>query len=221
MPKILTRKSRNRLKGYDYSQSNHYSVTICSNNRKEWFGEIKNNEMILNNYGKICQQHLLNLPDYYKNIKIDTHIIMPNHVHAIVVIDNHNSDKLINIGNGQALGLSLHNPSLHNQNISLSKIIRDFKSFSSREINKIIYRNQACRDKVCRDKAKPCPILFKWQRSFHDHIIRNDKSLNKIREYIRNNPATWDNDENNVNNYKITGQASFDRLRTSCLTPTG
>jgi len=159
--------------------------------------------MILNLYGKICQQHLLNLPDYYKNIKIDTYIIMPNHVHVIIVIDNHNSDKLMNIDSGQALGLSLHNISIHNQNISLSKIMRDFKSFSSREINKIICKDKICMDKICRDKAKPCPISFKWQRSFHDHIIRNEKSLQKIREYIINNPVTWEKDENNISSLEV------------------
>ena len=56
MPKTLTRKSKIRLKGYDYSQTNHYFVTICTNNRTEWFGKIKNNEMVLNNYGNIIKQ---------------------------------------------------------------------------------------------------------------------------------------------------------------------
>lgn len=208
MKKIMNFKTRKptRLKEYDYSRNGYYCITVCTYNRGELFGRIKNKRIILNKYGKICQQHLLNLPDYYKNIKIDTHIIMPNHIHAIIVIDNHNSDKLIN--KGQALGLSLHNLSVHNQNISLSKIMRDFKSFSSREINKII-----CKDKACRDKAKPCPILFKWQRSFHDHIIRNDKSLNNIRKYIKNNPAAWGDDENNIKNCKLKDK--------TCLAPTG
>jgi putative transposase len=143
--------------------------------------------MILNRYGEICQENLLGLPKYHNVIEIDTFKIMPNHVHVVIVI--HKNDTLLS--NGQALGLSLHN-----QHISLSKIMRDFKSFSSREINKII----------CKDNAKPCPILFKWQRSFYDHVIRNDKSLNKIREYIINNPINWANDEENIN--CLTNQCS-------------
>jgi len=55
----------------------------------------------------------------------------------------------------------------------------------------------------CRDKAKPCPISFKWQRSFHDHIIRNEKSLQKISEYIINNPVTWEKDENNISSLEV------------------
>ena len=205
MSKILTRKSQTRLKGYDYSQSNYYFITTCAENHKEWFGKIKNNEMVLNSHGQICRQHLENLPNYYNNIEIGTFIIMPNHVHAIIIIGNHNSNKLSDIGNGQALGLSLHNLSLHNlslhnlslhnQNKSLSKIIGDFKSFSSREINKNIKTTETCRDKP---KACPKQIPFKWQRSFYDHITRNEKSLQKIREYIISNPANWADDEENI-----------------------
>ena len=187
MTKVMTRKSGNRLKGHDYSQPNYYYITTCTENRREWFGKIYNNEMILNRCGEICQEKLLGLPKRHNTIEIDTYKIMPNHVHAIIIINK--NDGLLS--NGQALGLSLHN-----QHISLSKIMRDFKSFSCREINKI----------MCRDKAKPCPIRFKWQRSFYDHIIRNDKSLNNIRKYIVNNPATWAEDEENIN--CITNQSS-------------
>ena len=173
MTKILTRKANIRLSGYDYTRSNHYYVTACTENKREWFGEIKNNEMILNSYGKICLEHLQNLPVYYKNIKIDTFVIMPNHFHAIIIMQNNQINH-----SGQALGLSLH----ISQNKSLSKINGDYKSFSSREINKITDNGHK----------------FKWQRSFYDHIIRNEKSLRKIREYITNNPVAWAEDEENI-----------------------
>ena len=113
------------------------------------------------------------ISDNHKNVFIDTYVIMPNHVHAIIAIDV-SVNKLFS--KGQALGLSLHK--------TLSKIICDFKSFASRKINKIIENNEK----------------FKWQRSFYDHIIRNDKSLSNVRRYIMDNPKRWDRDENNIQN---------------------
>lgn len=77
-----------RLKGYDYSQSGLYFVTICTKDRVNIFGEIVDGEIILNDYGLIAQKQLIDLPDYFPNIKIDTFCIMPNHIHGIIVIDN-------------------------------------------------------------------------------------------------------------------------------------
>ena len=94
----MTRKSGNRLKGYDYSLSNYYYITTCTENRREWFGKIYNNEMILNRYGEICQEKLLGLPKYHKTIEIDTFKIMPNHAHVIIIINK--NDALLS--NGQA-----------------------------------------------------------------------------------------------------------------------
>ena len=177
MTKILTRKSRNRLKEYDYSQTNHYFVTICGNNRKEWFGEIKNNEMTLNNYGNIIKQKWEWLPQQYSYIGLDEYIIMPNHLHGILIINKRT---------GRDLSLQIKIK-------SLSSLIGAFKTTSS----KLIHQNGLSD--------------FTWRRSFYDHIIRNDKSLHNIREYIRNNPATWDNDEENIN--CITTQSSGFCLR--------
>ena len=170
MTKILTRKSKIRLEEYDYSQTNHYSVTICSNKRKECFGEIKNNEMILNNYGSIIKQKWEWLPQQYPYVELDEYIIMPNHLHGILIINN-------SIRTGHDLSLHKIKP--------LSSLIGAFKTTSSKLI-----RQNGLSD-------------FAWQRSFHDHIIRNEKSLDSIREYIVNNPTTWDNDKNNVNSLKV------------------
>ncbi|MFH1799184.1 MAG: transposase [Candidatus Omnitrophota bacterium] len=174
------RKSHNRLQGYNYSQPNYYFVTTCVENKREWFGKILNNEMILNSYGKIVLKHLEELPGRYKNIDLDTFVVMPNHVHAIVIIVCDN--KLP--GNSQVC--RDRRARLYDQKKSLSKIIGDVKSFSSREINKIT----------------PVQNKFKWQRSFYDHVIRNEQSLQKIREYIINNPANWADDDENTNKTK-------------------
>ena len=164
MTKTLTRKSRNRLEGYDYSQTNYYYVTICTGNRKELFGKIENNQMLLNYHGQVVKQQWQWLEKQYSYIELDEYVVMPNHIHGILIINKRTG-----------LDLSLHKIK------SLSSLIGAFKTTSS----KLIHQNGLSD--------------FAWQRSFHDHIIRNDKSLNKIRKYIINNPATWDNDENNIN----------------------
>ena len=78
----------NRWPGYDYSQSGLYFITIVTHHRIEWFGRVVNGEMILNQYGRIARDCWLDLPNHYPNCKLDEFVIMPNHVHGIVVIDN-------------------------------------------------------------------------------------------------------------------------------------
>lgn len=139
-----------RLHGYDYSQNGYYFVTICVFDMDHVFGHIFDGEMQLNIFGKITKQCLFDLPNHYSNCFIDEMIIMPNHVHGIIVIDND-------------ITVKRH---------GLSEMIRAFKTFSARKINKE-YPN----------------IGFKWHKSFNDRIIRNEKELYAIRQYIKNNPT--------------------------------
>ena len=123
--------------------------------------------MVLNEYGNIVSAFWDDLPSHYPNIKTDECVVMPNHVHGIIVIDN-------NAGNGLKPFPTQH---------GLSEIMRGFKTFSSRKINEIISSE----------------TKFQWQKSFYDHVIRNEKSLNCVREYITINPARWDLDIENRN----------------------
>jgi len=108
-----------RLKNYDYSQNGYYFVTICTKHRFHHFGVIKNGKMVLNRYGKIVQKCWDDLPNHYWNCKLDAFIIMPDHIHGIVVIDNNS------------------NCTIKTNKYPLSEIIRGFKTFSSRKINDI------------------------------------------------------------------------------------
>jgi REP element-mobilizing transposase RayT len=163
MNTYLQRKAT-RLKGYDYSQSGYYYVTLCTKNREHIFGDITNNEIILNQCGNIAKNSWGDLPNHHKNIQLDAFVIMPNHIHGIMIINNP-------VGNRPACSVY--------ENNNLSIIIGSYKSTVTKQINRI-------------DNT-----VFQWQRSFHDHIIRAEDSLKNIREYIVNNPLTWDNDVNN------------------------
>ena len=170
-----------RLKGYDYSQPGAYFVTICIWNRGCVFGEIENAEMNLNEYGFIFQDCWNNLVYHYSHIQLDTYVIMPNHVHGIIII----TDTGVEAGSCVRAGLK---PSPTDKLHRLPEIVRALKTFSSRKIN------------IARST---CGVPV-WQRNYYEHIVRNEKELNSIREYIINNPLQWDLDENNPKNIKPT-----------------
>ncbi len=176
----------NRLKGYDYSRDGYYFVTICVKDKIKYFGEVKNGKTILNKYGKIARQQWLWLEQQYPYIELDQFIIMPNHMHGLVLI---NSEKIKNAaGRSRSrrdrfgrdrFGRDRSRPvpttaNINNNNfkiLSLSNIIGAFKTASS----KMIHESGLAE--------------FKWQRSFYDHIVRQQKSLQIIRRYIYYNPA--------------------------------
>lgn len=166
---VIPHRKPNRLKNYDYSSSGYYFITICTKNRQEYFGNIVNNKMNLNEMGMIIQNIIESLSNHHC-VDLDIYQIMPNHIHFILIIPYRR-------------GIARNAPTFGNITPgSLPCIIRSFKSESSKQIHRLI------------DK----PQFIVWQRSFYDHIIRNEYSLFKIRKYIKDNPACWETDRNNL-----------------------
>ncbi len=178
----LNRKS-NRLRDYDYSTSGYYYVTICTKDREEFFGAISNEYMILNKYGGIAKNKLKEIPKHYENIDIDLFIIMPNHIHGIIVINDNN---YANVGTEQCSVPTKENRISSRKNYGLlSKTVKSFKDAVTKDIKLL--------------SGKDVKL---WQRSFYDHIIRSEESLDEIRRYINENPLKWALDENNPDNLK-------------------
>lgn len=184
-------RKNQRLKDFDYSKNWCYFVTICTKNRENFFWEIIDWKIILNDYWKIAENVFINLSNHYKNCIIDEYIFMPNHFHGIVVIDN----AIVGTGfkpvrdmwKNELIGTGLKPvPTGINKNHWISEIIRWFKTFSSRNINNF-----------------QKDFIFSWQRSFFDVIIKNDEQLNKIRQYIIDNPLKWELDVNNKKNDEL------------------
>jgi REP element-mobilizing transposase RayT len=157
-----------RLQGYDYSNQGAYFVTICTWNRENILGDVFNSVMQLNSFGEIVMKCWQDLPIHYKYIALDEVVIMPNHLHGIIWI------------NGDIAGAGFK-PAPTNIRHGLSEIIRALKTFSSRQMN----------------KNRNTPGTPVWQRNYFDRVIRNEKELHAIREYIINNPLQWSMDENN------------------------
>jgi putative transposase len=184
-----------RLQGYDYSSPGEYFITICTQNRECLFGEIVRGEMVLNRCGKIADTYWYQIPDRYNNVIIDAFVVMPNHIHGIIRIeydfegDHHSA--------GAIRELPLRNELTQQDEDSNSETYR--KKRRQMLLSKIVgwYKMNV---------AKQTNILLNnsgnrfWQRNYYEHIIRDDKSLNRIRDYIINNPAQWVEDMNHPSN---------------------
>ena len=180
------------MKNYDYSQSGLYFVTICAQNRECLFGNIVGAihesplpKMVLNDIGKIIDSVFKTLPDRFPVI-LDAFQIMPNHVHMVIQIVGVHHDAPIIVGahhDAPIIVGAIHESPLRKRSL-LSQIIGYFKMNSAKSIHQIN------------------PNIPVWQRNYYEHIIRNEQSLEKIRNYIDSNPKMWERDRNNPLNAK-------------------
>lgn len=168
-------RKHNRLPDYNYSNPGYYFVTICTKNKIPFFGSINDHGMNLNRLGKVVHKYWTIIPNHFDHISLDEFVIMPNHIHGIIVIE-----PSITTVVGDAVLRPLRG--VNRSKMLIPKIIHGFKSTVTRKIH-----NQF-------------PISeFAWQRSYYDHIIRDKNGLEKIRLYIKSNPENWLNDKNYIN----------------------
>jgi len=157
-----------RLENYDYSQAGAYFVTICTRDRACLLGEIVNGEMRLNEVGQIVADAWKWLAVQYAHVELDMSILMPNHLHGIIMICDD-----IRRGGSRTAPTETRKP--------LGRLIGAFKTVSTKRINELHLTSGG-------------PF---WQRNYYEHIIRNEEELAEVREYILNNPVRWNEDENN------------------------
>jgi putative transposase len=160
-----------RLQGYDYSQAGAYFITVCTQNREPLFGDIVNGAMHLNDAGKMVQQCWDDVPLHFPQVTLDAFVVMPNHIHGIVVIVG---DAVVGVKNFSPLPVSPQHP--HGTSKTIGSIVRGLKI----RVTKWMRRNT--------------PVHDVWQRNYWEHIVRNESELNRIREYISGNPQYWELD---------------------------
>ena len=195
-----------RLKGYGYTRAGAYFVTIVTRNRECLFGAVEAGNIRLSPSGEVVDQCLGELKQHFPGLTLDIYVVMPNHLHAVLVLPDRAgrgpfgpcqrrgealAQRSFDIaaiqadasplqemqGKGQEPGLGPKGT----QPGSLGAIIQNFKSVSSRRVNSLR-----------RDLAAPV-----WQRNYYDRIIRDADELDRIRQYIADNPARWDEDTEN------------------------
>tara|TARA_R110002124_G_scaffold287127_1_gene470578 strand:- start:3955 stop:4524 length:570 start_codon:yes stop_codon:yes gene_type:complete len=177
------RNQTTRLKSWNYGWNGSYFVTICTKNKEHFFGEIKNQKTYLSVIGKYADQCWNEIPEHFPFVKLGKFVVMPNHVHGIVIIDKKDDGRLSNPHVGTQNFASLHGVTSKQtsqnkfgpQSQNLGSIIRGFKIGVTKQARKI-------------------RTDFQWQARYYDHIIRDQKSLNAISEYILKNPLNWKED---------------------------
>jgi REP element-mobilizing transposase RayT len=180
MSEIFKNKYRintTRAPWWDYGDNGRYFITICTSNREYYFGKIIGGEMQLSDIGERATRSWIQIPEHFPFAKLDEFVIMPNHIHGIIIIAK--SDLKFELNKMRESIESKSKNKFGPQSNNLASIIRGFK------IGVTIFCN----------KKK---YLFGWQSRYYDHIIRDDDELNRIRSYIMNNPANWTDDEHFV-----------------------
>lgn len=189
--KKMTNKFKNtyriqstRMQLWDYSWNGAYFITICTKNRQHFFGYVSDKNMHVSEIGQFAQKFWFDIPNHFKHTYLGNFIIMPNHIHGIIIIDkpfeeetrqclvsteeNEITNQLQNATPGKQ---RFQNQGRH----SISSIIGSYKSIVSKYGHKI----------------NPD---FGWHSLYHDHIIRNNQEYINISNYIKNNPNKWKSD---------------------------
>jgi len=179
-----------RLPAYDYSSEGLYYITLCTQDRLCLFGRVANGEMALNRIGEIVKQELLRTPEIRREISLDEWVIMPNHIHAIVAINEteHATATGHAVGATGHVGAHGHAPLRERRFVrkpkSLSSFIAGFKSAVTVHINQL----------------RQTPGNPVWQRNYWEHIIRDENDYANICSYILYNPAQWELDSLHTGN---------------------
>ncbi|MEM7712311.1 MAG: transposase [Cyanobacteria bacterium P01_A01_bin.68] len=179
-----------RLPDRDYAANGWYFLTICTKDCIYHFGnDVVSGQVQLTPIGEIAQQFFLDIPKHAKHTYVDSYVVMPNHVHGIVVIDKPQNVETRNIASHNIAShniASLQQPTDESNKFgplkpgSLQAIIHSYKSAVTRWCGRNGYKD------------------FKWQERFYESIIRANDSIDRIRQYINNNPAKWEQNKNNL-----------------------
>ena len=183
MKRELPARKNNRLKGYDYSQEGRYFITICVKDRRQMLGSIDSSEVVgahtvppnnvrLSDIGTVVDAAINSIGDAYEDVEVSKYVVMPNHIHIIIAL-NANNGETVNVsdnGGGSGSGSTLCSPT-SNTAPSISRIVKQYKEHVTKQIG-----------------------FSLWQKSFYDHIIRDESEYQAICQYIDSNPENWEND---------------------------
>ena len=179
-PEIHHRRSV-RLRGYDYARAAAYFVTVCVHEKEHLFGEVVEGEIVLNEAGRMVEAWWRAIPRRYATVQVDSFVVMPNHIHGIIRIVG--ADPRVRPSKGAHVGADKQGAHI---GAPLHRVVQWFKTMTTNDYLR------------CVHKLGWPPLSGKlWQRNYYEHISRNQRELNVIREYIATNPVRWDMDPKN------------------------
>jgi putative transposase len=200
-----------RAQWWDYGWDAAYFLTICTKHRKKYFGEVEDDLMILSRLGKIADTCWQEIPKHAKNVELGVYVVMPNHVHGILILNGNSEECAVNTGRdkgdeagrdkgdgagrdkGDGAGrdkaclVSTHAPTGDQRTIGRMR----FQNPGKNTISSILGGYKS----AVSNEIRSAGFEFQWQGRFHDHIIRSEDEYHRISEYIINNPANWKNDK--------------------------
>jgi len=175
-----------RLQNWDYGSNAAYFVTICTHNRIEYFGDVVDGKIVLSEIGIIVEKYWDEIPVHFPFVILGAFVVMPNHVHGIIVIDKRENDD-----ETATIGTTVETPNLGVSTGNAMENGSDNVTWKPGILGVII--NQYKR--ICTIESRKINPAFSWQSRFYDNIIRDDLSYQRISEYIINNPFKWNEDD--------------------------
>jgi putative transposase len=184
------RRKSFRLQGYDYRCEGMYFVTICTKDRYPYFGVIQDGTMIQSEIGKIVYENWLKISEFSPHVILDEFVVMPNHIHGILVIQtsvstSKNSEVASIRNDTKNEFMSAISP----KSGSVSRILNSYKGACTKQIRELATSSEII-------QTRHDAMAFGWQPKFYDRVIRNDDEWHRIQDYIVQNPINWKNDEN-------------------------
>lgn len=199
-----------RLPGYDYSLAGAYFVTIVTQGRVCLFGSVVQGEMMLNDIGRLIEHRWHEIPPHFPNVQLDAFVIMPNHIHGIIIITGVGAGLVPAQSDSAGLVPAQSDPgattrvapTMGNMGVpavgdmgapTVGDIVGAFKSMTTVEYIRGV-------------KQGLWPPFHRrlWQRNYYEHIIRNERELAAIQQYIRDNPANWKSDAERPTLHSVT-----------------
>jgi REP element-mobilizing transposase RayT len=175
-----------RLQGYDYSRNGAYFVTVCVQHRECLLGEIVDDEMRLNDAGRMVERWWVELGNKFPSVETDEFVVMPNHFHGIITIVGADL-RVCPDRTGAHIGAPLrHGPLQRINDAPLPEIVQWFKTMTTNEYIRTVKQHGWV----------PLPGRL-WQRNYYERVIRTEEELRRIRQYITDNPSQWAHDREN------------------------
>lgn len=196
----MPRRKQIRIPGYDYTRSGAYFVTICTQMKRQIFGDIVDGEMNLNHCGQIAFDCWNEIPNHFPNIELGKFVIMPNHMHGILMIVDDAGGDMARDGRGSAChrgdmacdgrGSACRTPTPMRQTLTMER----FGKPTSGSIPTIIRSYKSAVTNLIHKLPGFAEIII-WQRNYYEHIIRSDEAWARIDAYIESNPMNWAEDK--------------------------
>jgi len=181
-----------RLQNWDYGWDGVYFITICTNNRTSFFGNIANGKMILSEIGLLAKKFWLEIPDHFSFVSLNSFCVMPNHVHGILTfIKNEKNDETFTCDRIVETRHCLVSTTTDKLNVEKSPGQIRYQNQGRNTLSSVVGSYKS----VVSKNAHNIMTGFKWQERFYDRLIQDNDSFNRICHYIQNNPKNWEDDD--------------------------